>query len=160
MIKVNIVCVGKIKESYFKEAINEYLKRLSSYCLLKVFELTEVKIPLKSNDTIEKQIKTQEGKLILNKINKDDYAILLDLNGESFSSESLANNIQKLIDRGVGNISFIIGGSLGVSEDVKQRSNQIICFSKMTFPHQMIRVFLLEQVYRSFKINNNETYHK
>ncbi len=158
MLHINIICVGKIKESYFKDAINEYSKRLSKYCSLNIIELEDKSIPEKLNDTIIKQIKDYESNEIISHIPKDSYKICLDLTGKQYSSEEFANKISDLSMYN-SSISFIIGGSLGMNENLKNLCNEKICFSKMTFPHQLIRVFILEQIFRAFKINNNEKYH-
>lgn len=159
MLTINILCIGKIKEKFFKDAINEYSKRISKYCKLNILELPDQKIPDKSNTTIENEIKTKECNNIINHIKKDSYIICLDLKGKEFSSEELSKNIEN-ISMTSSNITFIIGGSLGLTEKLLNLANQKICFSKMTFPHQLIRIFLLEQIFRSFKISNGETYHK
>ena len=159
MLNINIICVGKIKENYLKDAISEYSKRLSRYCKLNIIELPDEKIPDKLNDNITNEIKTKECTNILNHIKKDSYVIALDLKGKQFSSEEFSSNIDKL-SLETSNITFIIGGSLGLTENLLNNCNQKICFSKMTFPHQLIRVFLLEQIFRSFKISNGETYHR
>ena len=159
MLRINIICIGKIKEQLLRDAINEYSKRLSKYCNLNIIELPDKKIPDKSNISIENQIKDFESNEIITHLIKDSYNICLDLKGKEYSSENFAMKISdiQIIN---SSITFIIGGSLGFNDDVKKICNESICFSKMTFPHQLIRVFLLEQLYRAFKINNNETYHK
>ena len=159
MLHINIICVGKIKEQYLRDAIDEYSKRLKKYCILNITELPDEKIP---NNASEKQcllIKNKEGELILNNIKKDSHIICLDLKGKQFTSEEFANKIEN-ISINNSNITFIIGGSLGISNNVLNISSELISFSKMTFPHQLFRTFLLEQIYRAFKINNNESYHK
>ena len=158
MIHINIISVGKIKEKYLKEAIAEYSKRLSKYCKLNILEIEDKQIPNNLNEKISQNIKNIEGIKILSNI-KNSYVISLDLKGKQFSSEEFSKKIENisLIN---SNISFIIGGSLGLSDKVISNSNELICFSKMTFPHQLIRVFLLEQIFRAFKIQNNEIYHK
>ena len=159
MIHINIVCVGKIKEKYLKDSINEYSKRLSKYCKLNIIELQDESLPNKINENTIKEIKSKEGIKIIDAIKNSSYVISLDLKGKQFSSEEFADKIEKISTRGFSEISFIIGGTLGLDEKVIEISNELICFSKMTFPHQLIRVFLLEQLFRSFKILNNETYH-
>ena len=151
MLTINIVCIGKIKEKFFKDAIDEYSKRLSKYCKLNIVELPDEKIPEKINTNIENDIKSKECTNMINHIKKDSYIICLDLNGKEFSSEQFSKKIED-ISMESSQITFVIGGSLGL--------NQQICFSKMTFPHQLIRVFLLEQIFRAFKISNGETYHR
>ena len=158
MIHINIICVGKIKENYLIAAINEYSKRLSKYCKLNIIELNDAPIPNNLNEKISENIKINEGIKILSHI-KNGYVITLDLKGKQFTSEEFSDKLEKL-SLNNSSITFIIGGSLGVSTEVLEKSNELISFSKMTFPHQLIRVFLLEQIFRAFKIQNNETYHK
>ena len=160
MVTINILCVGKIKEKFFREAIEEYSKRLSKYCNLNIIEVGDNKIPDKINENIEKNIKDEEASKILNQIKKDTYLISLDLNGKEYDSIEFSNKLSKLTVEGNSNITFVIGGSLGISNEIIKISKEKICFSKMTFPHQLIRVFLLEQIFRAFKISNNETYHR
>lgn len=159
MLHINIICVGKIKEQYLKDAIEEYSKRLSKYTTLNIIELPDKKIPDKLNKSIENQIKDLESSDILLHLPKDAYNICLDLKGKQYSSEEFSNKISN-IQLNKSTINFIIGGSLGFNEKIINYSNESICFSKMTFPHQLIRVFLLEQIYRAFKIINGEKYHK
>ena len=158
MVHINIICVGKIKENYLKEAILEYSKRLSKYCKLSFFEIDDEQIPNNLNTKISENIKEIEGNKILAHI-KNSYVISLDLTGKQYSSEEFSAKLENIALLN-SNITFIIGGSLGLSKEVLQKSNELICFSKMTFPHQLIRVFLLEQLFRAFKIQNNETYHR
>ena len=158
MLTINIVCIGKIKEKFFKDAIDEYSKRLSKYCKLNIVELPDEKIPEKINTNIENDIKSKECTNMINHIKKDSYIICLDLNGKEFSSEQFSKKIED-ISMESSQITFVIGGSLGLNQEILSLANQKICFSKMTFPHQLIRVFLLEQIFRAFKISNNETYH-
>ena len=145
MININIICTGKIKEKYLKDAIDEYSKRLSKFCKLNILELPDKKIPDKSNQNIENEIKNIESENVINHLKKDSYIICLDLNGKQFSSENFAKNIQDISMQN-SNITFIIGGSLGINEKLLNLAHQKICFSKMTFPHQLIRVCLLEQL--------------
>ena len=159
MLNINIICVGKLKEKYLKDALNEYIKRLSRYCKLTITELPDEKIPDKLNPNLEIDIKTKESNNIINHIKKDSYVISLDLTGKQLSSEEFSKNIEN-ISMQSSQITFIIGGSLGLTNKVLSMSNQKICFSKMTFPHQLIRVFLLEQIFRAFKIQKGETYHR
>ena len=159
MLTINIICVGKLKEKFFKDAIDEYSKRLSKYCKLNIIELPDEKIPEKTNPNIESENKTKACNNIINHIKKDSYVISLDLTGKQLSSEEFSKNIEN-ISMQSSQITFIIGGSLGLTDKVLSMSNQKICFSKMTFPHQLIRVFLLEQIFRAFKISNGETYHR
>ena len=159
MLNINIVCIGKIKENYLKDAINEYSKRLSKYCKLSITELPDEKIPDKINENIANEIKTKECNNILNHIKKDSYIICLDLTGKEFSSEDFSKKIEN-ISMENSNITFIIGGSLGLTNLLLQKANLKICFFFLFFPHQLIRVFLLEQLFRAFKISHGETYHR
>ncbi len=149
-MNIKIVCVGKLKEKYWQDAISEYSKRLKPYCKLSIVELKE-----SPKDDI-----VAEGEAILSKIKKDEYVITLEIKGKSLTSEKLSAKINDLGVKGVSDITFVIGGSEGLSQDVMDRSDFPLSFSAMTFPHQMIRVFLLEQIYRSYKIMKNEPYHK
>ncbi len=159
MLNIHIVCIGKIKENYLKDAIKEYAKRLSKYCKLTILELPDEKIPDKLNENIANEIKKKESDNILNHIKKDSYIICLDLTGKELSSEQFSKNIENL-SLETSSVTFVIGGSLGLSSDILKKAHQKICFSKMTFPHQLIRVFLLEQIFRGFKISHGETYHR
>ena len=159
MLNINIVCVGKIKENYLKDAISEYSKRLSKFCNLNIIELSDEKLPSKLNDSIINEIKNKECTKMIQAIKKDSYIICLDLKGKQFSSEEFSEKIDNIALNFNSSITFIIGGTLGLNEEILSLSSEKICFSKMTFPHQLIRVFLLEQLFRAFKISNNETYH-
>lgn len=160
MIHINIICVGKLKEKYLQDALAEYSKRLSKYCNLKITELSDEKLPSNLNDTLINNIKEKESNNIISHIDKNSYVIALDLKGQQYSSEDFSKKISNISLNNSSNITFIIGGTLGLSKKVLDYSNELICFSKMTFPHQLIRIFLLEQIFRSFKISNNETYHR
>ena len=159
-MNISIICVGKLKEKYWTDAVAEYSKRLKSYCSLDIVELKESRLPDKAGAAEELAVKEAEGQEILRKLKDNVYVITLEVKGKELSSEKLAEKIDKLGIDGVSNIAFVIGGSLGLSEAVSQRADFKLSFSPMTFPHQMMRVILLEQIYRSFKINRNETYHK
>ncbi len=159
MLNINIICVGKLKESYLKEAVDEYSKRLSKYCNLKIIEISDEKLPNQINENTIQEVKNKEGLKILENIKKDSYVFPLDLNGKQFTSEQFSEKLENITVRGFSTITFIIGGTLGISDEVLKKANEMICFSKMTFPHQLIRVFLLEQLFRAFKISNHETYH-
>jgi len=159
MININIICVGKLKEDYLKNAISEYSKRLSKYSNLNIIELQDEKLPNKINDTIKEEIKKKEGEKIISQIKKDSYTMVLDLKGKEMTSEEFSKKIDNIGVNGFSTINFIIGGTLGLSNEVLEKANELVSFSKMTFPHQLIRVFLLEQIFRAFKISNNETYH-
>lgn len=159
-MRINIVCVGKIKEKYLKLGIDEFKKRLSKYCKLEIIELEDETAPENLSDKEMLIIKEKEGKKILSKIKDNSYVIALAIDGKNLSSEELAQTINKLGVRGVSNITFVIGGSLGLSDEVLSRADYKLSFSKMTFPHQLMRLILLEQVYRAYRINNGEPYHK
>jgi len=159
MLNINIICVGKIKENYLKDAIAEYSKRLSRFCNLNIIELQDEKLPEKLNDSIINEVKNKECNKMIQALKKDSYIICLDLKGKEFSSEEFSKKIENIALNFNSSITFIIGGTLGMTEEILSLSNEKICFSKMTFPHQLIRVFLLEQLFRAFKISNNETYH-
>ena len=159
MLNINIICVGKIKEKFFTSAIEEYSKRLSKYCKLEILELPDEKIPDNANETIENNIKEKECNNILKHLKKDSYIIALDLKGKEYSSVEFSKKIESLSMTN-SKITFIIGGSLGLTDTLLNQCDEKICFSKMTFPHQLIRIFLVEQIYRAFKISNNESYHK
>ena len=159
-MKITIICVGKIKEKYLSDAIAEYSKRLSKYCKLEIIQLQDEKTIENASETVNRQIKDKEGERILKNISDDSYVITLEINGEMISSEKMAQKINSLGIACTSHITFIIGGSLGLSENVSNRSDYKLSFSKMTFPHQLMRVILLEQIYRSYRIINNEPYHK
>lgn len=159
MLTIQIICVGKIKESFLKSGINEYSKRLSKFCKLEILEIQDEKVPDKLNINLSTEIKSKESNSILRHIKKDSYVIALDLKGKEFSSEEFSSYLDDLTMKS-SNITFIIGGSLGLSDKLLQNCNESICFSKMTFPHQLIRLFLLEQLFRAFKISRGETYHR
>ena len=159
MLNINIVCIGKIKENYLKDAISEYSKRLNKFCNLNIIELLDEKLPNKINDSIITEIKTKECNKMIQSIKKDSYIICLDLKGKEFSSEEFSKKIDNIALNFNSSITFVIGGTLGLNQEILSLANEKICFSKMTFPHQLIRVFLLEQLFRAFKISNNETYH-
>ena len=159
-MRINIVCVGKIKEKYLKLGIDEFKKRLSKYCKLDIIELDDEKAPENLSDKEMEMIKDKEGRKILAKIKDTSYVIALAIDGKSLSSEELADTINKLGIKGISNISFVIGGSLGLSDEVLSSADYKLSFSKMTFPHQLMRLILLEQIYRSYRINNGEPYHK
>ncbi|HJJ10779.1 MAG TPA: 23S rRNA (pseudouridine(1915)-N(3))-methyltransferase RlmH [Clostridiaceae bacterium] len=160
MLHINIICVGKLKEKYLQDALSEYSKRLSKYCNLNIIELPDEKLPNNLNDSLINQIKQKESNNILSHIEKGSYVLALDLKGKQFSSEEFSKKITDISLNSFSSITFIIGGTLGLYENVLKNSNELICFSKMTFPHQLIRIFLLEQIFRAFKISNNETYHR
>ena len=160
MLTINIICTGKIKEDYLKGAIQEYSKRLSKYCNLNIIELPDEKLPNNLNETIEGNIKNKECQNAMTHIKKDSYVICLDLKGKELSSEEFSRKIEDISLNSSSSITFVIGGTLGLNKEILAKANESICFSKMTFPHQLIRVFLLEQIFRAFKISKGETYHR
>ncbi len=159
-MKITIVTVGKIKEKYLKDAVAEYSKRLSKYCKLEIVEVADEKTPDNASDTVERMIRAKEAERILKYIKDDACVITLEIQGTLLTSEELAGKIESLGVQGTSHIVFIIGGSIGLGEEVLSRSDYALSFSKMTFPHQLMRVILLEQVYRSYRIINGEPYHK
>lgn len=158
MVNIKIVAVGKIKENFHKDEINELTKRLSRYCKLKIIEVDEFKLKDESNASI-KQTLEKEGLNLLKQIKDDEFVFLLDLHGKEISSEDFAIKVDNLISFGK-NLTFVIGGSYGLSDALRTRSDFAIKISPMTFTHQMTRIIILEQIYRAFKIINQETYHK
>ncbi len=159
-MKITLITVGKIKEKYWNMAIDEYAKRLSRYCKLELIEVADEKTPDGASEALEMQIKGKEAERILAKIPQDAYVIPLAIQGTMLDSVQLSKKIEQLGVRGHGHLVFVIGGSLGLSDKVMERGNESISFSKMTFPHQMMKVILLEQIYRGYRIMNNEPYHK
>ena len=159
-MKIKIICVGKIKEKFYKDAIDEYVKRLSRYANIEICEVQDEKTPDGIGETAEEQIRKAEGERILKAVPDGAYVILLAINGKMLTSPELSEEIERLNVRGVNHIAFVIGGSLGTSKEVYARADMELSFSKMTFPHQLMRVVLLEQIYRSFKIRAGEPYHK
>ena len=158
---IKIISVGKIKERYFVDAINEYSKRLLAYCDLEMLEVQDESISKNSNDSLDKIIKEKEGEKILTKIKPGEYIILLDFEkSKEYDSISFSKHIEDLMCSSQSRITFIIGGSLGLGENIRKVANERMLLSKMTFTHQMTKVILLEQIYRAFKIMNHETYHK
>lgn len=159
-MRISLICVGKLKEKYFVDGVKEYAKRLTRYCNLDIIELPDEKTPDNASESLEEIIKKKEGERILKSIKEDSYCIVLAIEGVQITSEQLAHKIQSLGVSGSSHISFVIGGSLGLSKEVMDRADYKLSFSKMTFPHQLMRVVLLEQVYRAYRINNNQPYHK
>ena len=159
-MKIKIICVGKIKENFYKEAITEYAKRLSKFTSFSVIEVSDEKTDEKASQKENELVLSKEGKRILEQIGNDDYVISLCIEGKPLSSVDFSKKISEFMLNGYSNIAFLIGGSLGLSDEVKKRSDFKLSFSEMTFPHQLMRVILTEQIYRAFKIINNEPYHK
>lgn len=159
MFKVQILCVGDLSESYYRQAQAEYLKRLGRYCDIQVTQVPDEKAPASASAAIEEQIKKKECAKMLEKIRPDDYVVALDLSGKELTSPQLAQKLDGYAMQG-RRVCFVIGGSLGLSEQLLCRANERLCLSKMTFTHNIARILLLEQLYRGFKINANEPYHK
>ncbi len=159
-MKITIITVGKLKEKYLKDAISEYSKRLSRYCKLEVIEVADEKTPDQAGEGMETMIREKEAERILKYIREDAYVVTLEIKGTQLTSEELAEKIDRLGIQGKSHIQFVIGGSIGLGEPVLNRSDYALSFSRMTFPHQLMRVILLEQIYRSYRIINGEPYHK
>lgn len=159
-MKITIVCVGKIKENFYRDAVSEYSKRLGRYCRLEIVETADEKTPEGASALLEEQIKEKEAKRILDKIREDDFVCILEITGKRFSSEGFAQWMEQLTVKGISEIVFVIGGSLGLHGSVRQRANMAVSFSDMTFPHQLMRVILCEQIYRAFRIIHGAPYHK
>lgn len=159
-MKIRVITVGKVKEKFFRDALEEYSKRLSKYCNLEIVEVHDEMTPDGASEGQTRQILEKEASRIMAVIKDTDYVITLEIEGKKLTSEKLAEKISDITVHGSSSIAFVIGGSLGLDESVKQRSNYALSFSDMTFPHQLMRVILLEQIYRAFKINAHEPYHK
>lgn len=159
-MNISIFSVGKLKEKYLKQGIDEYLKRLGSYAKVEIIEVADEKAPENLSEVEMEQVKDKEGERILAKISDDTYIIILAIQGKLLSSEELAREIDQLATYGKSKIAFVIGGSLGLSKAVEKRADYALSFSKMTFPHQLMRLILVEQIYRAFRINRGEPYHK
>lgn len=159
-MNIDILCVGKIKEDYLRGAIAEYSKRLSRYCKLNIIEVADEKTVDKQSQALDEQVKSREGERLLKYIKDDAYKITLEIGGKMLDSVEFSHFLDKLSVNSVSDIQFIIGGSLGLSNEVTKKSDYSLSFSKMTFPHQLMRVILLEQIYRGYRISNNEPYHK
>jgi 23S rRNA (pseudouridine1915-N3)-methyltransferase len=159
-MKISVIAVGKIKEKYLKDAVTEYSKRLSRYCKLEIIEAADEKTPDHASVAVEDAIRAKEGERLLKHIRDDMYVITLEIGGKMLTSEEFAEKIETLGVQGKSSIAFVIGGSIGLGEEVLKRSDFALSFSKMTFPHQLMRVVLLEQVYRGYRIVNGEPYHK
>lgn len=159
-MNISIICIGKLKEKYWKDAVDEYMKRLGSYCAPEITELKESKLAANPSAADEAAVVEAEGREILSRINNGMYVITLEIKGKKLTSEALAAKVGELAIDGRSDIAFVVGGSLGLSKEVSGRADFRLSFSDMTFPHQLMRVILLEQIYRSFKILRNEPYHK
>lgn len=159
-MKITVICVGKIKEKYLRDAIAEYQKRLSRYCKLEIIEVADEKTPDGAGEALEDQIREKEAERILRAVRTEDYVITLEINGMQQDSVAFARRLDTLMVGGKSHIQFIIGGSLGLHDKVCTIADHKLSFSKMTFPHQLMRVILLEQIYRAYRINMGEPYHK
>ena len=159
-MKIDVIAVGKVKEKFYRDAIDEYLKRLTKYAKVQCIEVADEKTPDASSDIVNEQIKQKEAERILKHVKEDAYVITLEILGKKLTSESLADKLDNLAIQGNSHVQFIIGGSLGLHKSVLNKSNFALSFSDMTFPHQLMRVILLEQVYRSYRIITGEPYHK
>ena len=159
-MKITILCVGKVKEKFYRDAIDEFVKRLSRYCKLEIIEVADEKTEEQASETEIRLVKEKEGERLLKNIKEDAFVVTLCIDGKQLDSEELSEKIEKLGIQGTSHIYFVIGGSLGLSDEVIKRADFKLSFSKMTFPHQLMRVILLEQIYRSYRIMNNEPYHK
>ncbi|KKK36842.1 50S rRNA methyltransferase [Mesobacillus campisalis] len=159
-MNLSIIAVGKLKEKYLKQGIEEYAKRLNSYAKLEMVEVPDEKAPEELSNLEMEQVKQKEGERILSKISSDVYVIALAINGKQKSSEELADSLDKLATYGKSKVAFVIGGSLGLSDEVLKRADEQLSFSRMTFPHQLMKLILVEQIYRAFRINRGEPYHK
>lgn len=159
-MNVNIICIGKLKEGYWRDAVKEYMKRLGAFCNPEIIELKESKLPANAGKTDEENVKLNEGREILDKIKPQDFVITLEIKGKKLTSEGFAEKIEELQMERRSTVDFVIGGSLGLSAEVSSRADYKMSFSDLTFPHQMMRVILLEQIYRGYKIINHEPYHK
>jgi 23S rRNA (pseudouridine1915-N3)-methyltransferase len=159
-VKVTIISVGKVKDKYLQLGVDEFKKRLSRFCKLELIEVKDEALSEKASDKELEIVRQREGELILNKLPDTAYVIAMDIIGKQLTSKQLADKMQHIVTYGQSQIVFIIGGSVGLSDEVKKHSDMKLSFSKMTFPHQLFKLVLLEQVYRAFKINANESYHK
>ena len=159
-MNIRIICIGKLKEKYWQDASNEYIKRLKPFCNIEIVGLKEYKITKNPSPKDEEIVKIKEGEAILSKIKDGDYVISLEILGKQISSEMMAEKLIGITNQGYSDFDFVIGGSLGLSDEVSKRANFKLSFSLMTFPHQMMRIILLEQIYRSFMINKGTSYHK
>ena len=159
-MKITILCVGKVKEKFYRDAIDEFSKRLSRYCKLEILEVADEKTTEEASDTEIRLVKDKEGERLLKNIKDDAYVVCLCIDGKQLDSEELSEKMEKLGVGGVSHIYFVIGGSLGLSDQVIKRADFKLSFSRMTFPHQLMRVILLEQIYRGYRIMNHEPYHK
>ncbi|AGM99951.1 23S rRNA (pseudouridine(1915)-N(3))-methyltransferase RlmH [Streptococcus iniae] len=159
-MRIKIICVGKLKEKYLKDGIAEYQKRLSRFCKFEIVELADEKTPDKASSSEKDRIMEKEGQRILNKIGQRDYVIALAIEGKQLASEAFSQQLDNVSINGISDITFIIGGSLGLTKEVKSRANMLMSFGLLTLPHQLMRLVLIEQIYRAFMITEGSPYHK
>lgn len=159
-MKITVIAVGKIKEKFYRDAVAEYEKRLGRYCKLDIIQVEDEKTPDKAGDALAQQIRRKESERILKYIKEDAWVVTLEIQGREYDSEQFAGELEKLAAQGISHIQFIIGGSLGLHEEIHKKADHAVSFSRMTFPHQLMRVILLEQIYRGYRIINGEPYHK
>ena len=159
-MRINLLCVGKLKEPYLRQGCEEYLKRLSSYCKLAVVEVTEEQAPERLSPAQRQEVLRKEGRRLLAQVAPRDFAVSLEIEGRLLASEAFADRLEQLALAGTRSVALLIGGSLGLSQEVKQRADLALSFSRMTLPHQLMRLVILEQLYRAFRITRNEPYHK
>ncbi len=159
-MKITVIAVGKIKEGFYREAVAEYEKRLGRYCKLEIVQVEDERTPDRTGTALDEAVMAKEAARILRHIKEDAFVAVLDIRGREYDSESFAGQLERLGTQGVSHIQFVIGGSLGLHEEVRKKADLTVSFSKMTFPHQLMRVILLEQIYRAYRIINGEPYHK
>ena len=159
-MKISLICVGKLKEPYWRDAVSEYRKRIEGYAKVEIIEVNDLPTPEKASQAVIEDIKNKEGRAILSKIKPGDFVISMDLNQKEYTSEEFSASLEKWLVRGGSEVSFLIGGSLGLSDECKKRADVSVSFGKLTYPHQLARVMLLEQLYRAFRIAHHEPYHK
>ncbi len=159
-MKITVIAVGKIKEKFYREAVAEYEKRLSRYCKLEIIQVEDERTPDRAGDAIEREIKRREADRIMKHLKDDACVVTLEIQGRMYDSEEFSHEIEQLAIQGTSHIQFVIGGSLGLHEEICKRAERAVSFSKMTYPHQLMRVILLEQIYRAYRIMNGEPYHK
>jgi len=159
-MKITVIAVGRLKEGFYREAVDEYAKRLGRYCKLEILQVEDEKTPDKASEAEEDLIRRREASRIMRLLKQDAFVVSLEIAGQMYDSEGFAHKIEKLQTSGISHIQFVIGGSLGLHEEISKRADLAVSFSKMTFPHQLMRVVLLEQVYRAYRIIQGEPYHK
>ena len=159
-MRITVISVGKIKEKFYRDAVSEYEKRLGRYCKPEIIQVEDERTPGKAGTSLTESVKKKEAERILKYLREDAFVVVLDIRGKAYDSEEFAAQIERLATMGVSHIQFVIGGSLGLHEEVCKKADLTVSFSKMTFPHQLMRVILLEQIYRAYRIISGEPYHK